>query len=53
MFEPGEPYLVIDADLLPPDSVIYDDEPPGHVSILGVDWEIVYKAVIDRRKMPE
>ncbi len=52
IFEPGEPYLVIDSDLLPIESVIDDDNPSGHVSVVGMDWEIILRAVIDRGKTP-
>ncbi len=56
VFRPGEPYFGIDTSKLPPGSVIYDNEPPGHVSVQNVTPEELQQAVNDtnvRGKCPK
>lgn len=44
VFRPGEPYFGIDTSKLPPESVIYDNKPPGHVSVQNVTPEELQQA---------
>jgi hypothetical protein len=39
VFAPGKEYTQFDWSKLPPDSVIFDHDPPGHVSVWGVSPE--------------
>ncbi len=45
------PYVVVDASKLPPESLVYDDVPPGHVSVTATP-EQIRAAIIDRGKLP-
>jgi len=47
VFRPGEQYTPIDVSKLPPDSVVWDNMPPGHVSVRGVDWQTLRDAVVE------
>lgn len=48
VFRPDEPYMHIDTTKLPTGSVVWDNDPPGHVSVLGVSEETFQKAVVKR-----
>lgn len=48
----GDTYMVIDVSLLPPNCVIYDDDPAGHACVHGVNFEVLKSAVVDRPKFP-
>ncbi len=37
---------------LPPGSVIPDDIPPGHVTVIGVDVQTLKDAVVDKGRIP-
>ena len=41
MFLPGDEYIVIDANLLPAGSVVLDNDPPGHVSVIEVELDVL------------
>ena len=45
VFRPGDAYFAVDAGLLPEGTVIWDDEPPGHVSVRGLDAETLQDAI--------
>jgi RHS repeat-associated protein len=53
VFEPGKPFFSIDASGLPPGSIIPDNVPPGHVTVIDVAWEILKSLVVDRGKFPK
>ncbi len=53
VFEPGKPFFGIDVSGLPPGSVIPDNQPPGHVTVIDVAWEILKSLVVDRGKFPK
>ncbi|MBA3752749.1 MAG: hypothetical protein H0X01_01075 [Nitrospira sp.] len=48
VFEIGEPYFHVDTSMLPPEKVIRDDDPPGHVSVVDVDEETLKNAVVGK-----
>jgi RHS repeat-associated protein len=50
---PGETYIGIDTSQLPPGSVVADDVPPGHVSVVGVSPQELRAAVIQRGRFPK
>jgi RHS repeat-associated protein len=52
VFRPGDRYLAVDATQLPAGSVIYDNVPPGHVSVVNTPHEVIRGAVIGRGKLP-
>jgi hypothetical protein len=52
-FRPGEPYIEIDPDKLPPGSVIRDNTPPGHVGIKNVPPDVVKGAITGKGKLPK
>ena len=41
VFLPGDEYIVIDANLLPAGSVVFDNNPLGHVSVIDVHPEVL------------
>jgi hypothetical protein len=41
VFLPGDEYIVIDANLLPAGAVIFDNDPPGHVSVIQVPPDLL------------
>ncbi len=51
-FAPGDRYIVVDTTMLPPGSVIYDNEPVGHVSVVGVSPEGIRRAIVDKGVVP-
>jgi RHS repeat-associated protein len=53
VFQPGDKYFGIDTSKLPPGSVIPDNVPPGHVSVVNLFWEILKDAVVERGKFPK
>ncbi len=53
VFEPGKPFFGIDTSGLPPGSVIPDNVPPGHVTVIDVAWEILKSLVVDKGKFPK
>ena len=52
-FRPGESYFGIDTSLLPDGSVIYDNNPPGHVSVFDVSPSSLKNAVVVRGTFPK
>jgi hypothetical protein len=50
---PGKDFIGIDTSKLPPGSVIYDNVPPGHVTVRGVTPEQLRAAVVERGKLPK
>lgn len=53
VFRPGQPYFGIDTSQLPEGSVIYDNVPPGHVSVEGVPPDVLKAAVTERGSFPD
>jgi uncharacterized protein RhaS with RHS repeats len=53
VFRPGEQYIGVDAAQLPPGSVIFDDVPPGHVSVAGLSAQDLQQAVVERDTFPK
>jgi hypothetical protein len=53
VLRPGEPYFGININKLPPGSVTFDNNPPGHVSVNNVDPDILKDAVCIRGKFPK
>jgi hypothetical protein len=53
VMNPGKDFIGIDTSKLPPGSVIYDNVPPGHVTVRGVTPEQLKNAVVDRGKFPK
>ena len=53
VFRPGDDDFGIDTSRLLPGSVIPDDDPPGHVSVLHVSAEVLKDAVVERRRFPK
>jgi hypothetical protein len=41
VFLPGDDCIAIDANLLPAGSVVFDNNPPGHVSVVEVQLEVL------------
>ena len=41
VFLPGDDYIAIDANLLPAGSVVFDNNPLGHVSVIEVELEVL------------
>jgi hypothetical protein len=52
VFRPGQDYFGIAVDRLSAGSVIYDNQPDGHVSVVGVSAEDLRNAVIERGRFP-
>lgn len=40
MFQPGDKIWAVDTGKLPPGSVVYDDVPPGHVTVNATPAQI-------------
>ena len=53
VLQPGKDFIGIDTSKLPPGSVIYDNVPPGHVTVRGVTPEQLKAAVVERGKLPK
>lgn len=53
VMNPGKDFIGIDTSKLPPGSVIYDNVPPGHVTVRGVTPEQLRAAVVERGKLPK
>ena len=53
VLNPGKDFIGIDTSKLPPGSVIYDNVPPGHVTVRGVTPEQLKAAVVERGKFPK
>jgi RHS repeat-associated protein len=53
VLRPGEKYFGIDTSQLPKGSVVYDNVPPGHVSVRGVPPHVLKAAVVERGKFPK
>ena len=53
VLQPGKDFIGIDTSKLPPGSVVYDNVPPGHVSVRGVTPEQLKAAVVERGKLPK
>jgi RHS repeat-associated protein len=47
VLRPGEKYFGIDTSQLPPESIDYDNVPPGHVSVYGLTPQQIRDAVIE------
>ncbi len=41
VFKPGDEYIIVDANLLPAGAVMFDSDPPGHVSLIGVQADVL------------
>ena len=41
VFLPGDDHIAIDANLLPAGSVVFDNNPPGHVSVIEVELQVL------------
>jgi hypothetical protein len=52
VFEPGDSYFALDPSSLPPGTVIPDNNPPGHVSVVEAGSEAIKAAVVERGKLP-
>ena len=50
VFKPGDEYIIVDANLLPAGTVIFDNDPPGHVSVIGVQPDVL-RALARRAKI--
>jgi RHS repeat-associated protein len=46
-------YFGVNAGSLPPGSVVFDNNPPGHVTVAGVEPEVLKGAVVVRGKFPK
>jgi RHS repeat-associated protein len=46
-------YFGIDTGLLPPGSVSIDNQPPGHVTVIGVDVDTLKGAVVEKGRFPK
>ena len=53
VFREGEPFFAVDINLLPAGSVIFDNAPPGHVSVENVPAPVIKAAVVGRGKIRE
>jgi len=55
VFEPGKEFIAVDISKLPQNSIIYDNIPPGHVSVNGVSAsvDLIQKAVVGKFKFPK
>lgn len=51
VFKPGDGYIIVDVNLLPAGTVIFDNDPLGHVSVVGVQPEAL-RALARRAKIP-
>ena len=52
VFRAGKPYIQVDTARLPPDSVVVDNDPPGHAYVVGVDPHVLRAAVVARGTFP-
>jgi len=52
-FPPRVEWFAVDVRRLPPSTVEYDNNPPGHVSILDLPPETVKDAIVMRGRMPQ
>jgi hypothetical protein len=52
-FPPGSEWFAVDVGRLPPFAVEYDNDPPGHVSIVDLPPDVVKAAVVMRGRIPE
>ncbi len=50
--EAGKPYFGVDPAQLPDGSVIYDNDPPGHVGVKNVAPEVLKDAIVEKGKFP-
>jgi hypothetical protein len=53
VFRPGKPYFGVDTSKLPLGSVVPDDVPPGHVSVMNVLIEALKEAIVERGVFPK
>jgi RHS repeat-associated protein len=53
VFPPGSRYIEVDPSKLPPGSVIRDDNPPGHVTVLPLPVDVLQGAVVGRGRFPK
>ena len=53
VFQPGDDYIAVDTSRLPRGSVVYDNVPPGHVTVCNVDAGTLKLAVVERGKFPK
>src|SRR5437879_1625971 len=53
VFEPGDPYLGIDASRLPPGSTIPDEDQPSHVFVTDMTREEIQQTVEERGRFPK
>jgi hypothetical protein len=53
VFKPGQPYFGVDISKLPGGSVVFDNIPPGHVSIINVVVQVLKDAVIEKGVFPQ
>jgi hypothetical protein len=44
---PGEKYFGVDTSMLPAGSVEYDNVPPGHVAVRGLDPQVIRDAMVE------
>ena len=51
VLRPGKPYIEVETDLLPPGTVVFDNNPPGHVGVTATVEEIV-DAIVGGNKFP-
>lgn len=52
VLRPGKPYFAVDVNRLPYGSVILDNMPPGHVSVINVAVETLKRAIVYTGKFP-
>jgi hypothetical protein len=52
VFRLGEPYIAIDASRLRAGTVVPDNSPPGHVSVIGASVQDLLQALVDRGRLP-
>jgi hypothetical protein len=53
VFPPGGKYIEVDPTRLPPGSVIPDNLPPGHVTVLPAPLEVLRNAIMGKRRFPK
>jgi hypothetical protein len=51
VFRPGDPYIGVDTSRLPPNAVLRDNVPPGHVSVRATPEEI-QRAIVEKGRLP-
>lgn len=52
-FPPGSEWFSVDVNRLPKGSVVYDNNPPGHVCIMNQPPEVVKAAILTKGKIPK